>query len=178
MNELLKIDTNFNEAMFKTKVDNIFVKLHTSIMLDKLEQVKHFLSEEVYNTYDSYIKELNSKNIRQMYDELNVKSTQIESINILEDKIEIKVKIISRYMDYLIDKKTGNYISGNNTSRVEKTNILTFVKNRNTKELQMSRKCPSCGANMDINNNGKCSYCGSIFNLKEYDYILTNINTY
>lgn len=178
MDELLKIDTNFNEAMFKTKVDNVFVKLHTAVMLGKLEQVKHFLSDEVYNKYDNIIKELDSKNQRQMYDELNVKSTEIESINIFDDRIEIKVKIISRYMDYILEKSTGNYISGNNTSRVEKNNILTFTKKIDTKELKMSRKCPSCGANMDINNYGKCDYCGMIFNLENYDYILTDIVTY
>ena len=54
-------------------------------------------------------------------------------------------------------------------------NILTFTKKRNTKELKISRKCPSCGANMDINNYGKCDYCGMIFNLENYDYILTEI---
>ena len=106
MEELLKIDTNFNEAMFKTKVDNIFVKLHTAVMLDKLEQVKHFLSDEVYNKYNNKIQELNNNNKIQMYDELNVKSTDIESINILPDKIEIKVRIISRYMDYILEKST------------------------------------------------------------------------
>ena len=178
MDDLLKIDSNFNEAMFKTKVDNIFVKLHTAIMLGRLEQVKHFFNEEVYNKYDNIIKELDSKNQRQMYDELNVKSTDIERINIFDDKIEIKVRIVSRYMEYLLDKITGNYISGNNTSRVEKNNILTFTKKIVTKELKMSRKCPSCGANMDINNYGKCDYCGMIFNLENYDYILTDIVTY
>lgn len=178
MDELLKIDTNFNEAMFKTKVDNVFVKLHTAVMLGRLEQVKHFLSDEIYNKYENIINNLNNNNQRQMYDELNVKSTEIESINILEDKIEIKVKIISRYMDYILEKSTGNYLSGNNTSRVEKTNILTFTKKIETKELKMSRKCPSCGANMDLNNYGKCDYCGMIFNLENYDYILTDIVTY
>lgn len=178
MNELLKIDTNFNEAMFKTKVDNIFVKLHTAVMLGKLEQVKHFLSDDVYNKYQNIINNLNNNNQRQMYDELNVKSTEIENINILEDKIEIKVKIISRYMDYILEKSTGNYLSGNNTSRIEKTNILTFTKKIETKELKMSRKCPSCGANMDLNNYGKCDYCGMVFNLENYDYILTDITTY
>lgn len=178
MDELLKIDSNFNEAMFKTKVDNVFVKLHTAIMLDKLEQVKHFMSDEVYGKYSKILERLNSNNQRQMYDELNVKSTDIEDIKVLDDKIEIKVKIISRYMDYLLDKSTGNYLSGNNTSRVEKTNILTFTKKIDTKNLNLSRRCPNCGATMDINNYGKCDYCGSIFKLDDYDYILTNIETY
>ena len=175
MDELLKIDTNFNEAMFKTKVDNIFVKLHTAVMLGNIESVKHFLSDELYNDYNNKVIDLNNKNYRQMYDELNVKSTEIENVNIHPDKIEIKIKIVSRYMDYIIDKDNGNYISGNDKYRIEKNNVLTFTKKIDTKELKMSRKCPGCGSNMDINNYGKCNYCGRIFNLDDYDYILTSI---
>jgi len=178
MNELLKVDVNFNEAMFKTKVDNVFVKLHTAVMLGKLEQVKHFLSDGVYNKYKNTVNILDNNNQRQMYDELNVKSTDIMEINILSDRIEIKVKIISRYMDYIVEKSTGNYISGNNSSRVERINILTFAKKINAKELKLLRECPYCGASVDVNNNGRCNFCRKSFNLEDYDYILTNIETY
>ena len=42
---------DFNEAMFKTKVDNIFVKLYTCIMKGDLTDVRHFISNELYNNY-------------------------------------------------------------------------------------------------------------------------------
>lgn len=28
---------------------------------------------------------------------------------------------------------------------------------------------------MDINNNGKCEYCGAIYDLENYDYVLVDI---
>ena len=37
------------------------------------------------------------------------------------------------------------------------------------------KKCPSCGANIDSNNTGICSYCGTSYNLEDYDWILTDI---
>lgn len=169
---------NFNEAMFKTKVDNVFVKLHTAIILRDLSSVKHFISSKVYDKYQTYIDKLiNNKEI-QMYDELNVKDTKI--INKYEDdnKYIIEVEIISRYMDYIIDEDSSNLIRGNNTSRVERTNKLVFVKNKDTKEQKMARKCPSCGANISVNTSGKCEYCGSTYNLEDYDFILDDITTY
>jgi hypothetical protein len=48
---------DFNEAMFKTKVDNIFVKLYTCIMKGDLTDVRHFISEELYNNYINNDKE-------------------------------------------------------------------------------------------------------------------------
>lgn len=167
---------DFNEAMFKTKVDNIFVKLYTCIMKGDLTDVRHFISEELYNNYINKINELISHNKRQMYDEINVKNTMIINRKILEDKEIIDVEIVSRYMDYIIDINTGNLISGDDTRRIERRNILRFEKKLNTKDFGIVRKCPGCGASINVNNTGKCEYCDTIFNLDDYDYILVSIN--
>lgn len=166
----------FNEAMFKTKVDNIFVKLYTCIMKGDLTDVRHFISEELYNNYINKINELISHNKRQMYDEINVKNTMIINRKILEDKEIIDVEIVSRYMDYIIDINTGDLISGDDTRRIERRNILRFEKKLNTKDFGIVRKCPGCGASINVNNTGKCEYCDTIFNLDDYDYILVSIN--
>ena len=167
---------DFNEAMFKTKVDNIFVKLYTCIMKGDLTDVRHFISEELYNNYINKINELISHNKRQMYDEINVKNTMIINRKILEDKEIIDVEIVSRYMDYIIDINTGDLISGDDTRRIERRNILRFEKKLNTKDFGIVRKCPGCGASINVNNTGKCEYCDKIFNLDDYDYILVSIN--
>ena len=78
-------------------------------------------------------------------------------------------------MDYIVDKTTLKYISGINTRRIKKINYLTFEKLRNTKRIESVRKCPGCGVSISVNTNGKCIYCGTIFNQKDYDFILTNI---
>ena len=167
---------DFNEAMFKTKVDNIFVKLYTCIMKGDLTDVRHFISEDLYNNYINKINELISHNKRQMYDEINVKNTMIINRKILEDKEIIDVEIVSRYMDYIIDINTGDLISGDDTRRIERRNILRFEKKLNTKDFGIVRKCPGCGASINVNNTGKCEYCDTIFNLDDYDYILVSIN--
>lgn len=176
MDELLLLDKDFNEAMFKTKVDNVFVKLLTSVMLDELDNVKHFINDVVYNKYKEYINKLNSHNHRQMYDELNVKSTEIRNVEITDDKFIITVDVISRYMDYLVDKDNGNFVSGEKTKRIERNYILVFEKYRDTFKQKMARTCLGCGNNIDVNNSGKCSYCGRIYDLDKYDYILTGID--
>ena len=167
----------FNEAMFKTKVDNIFVKLYTSVMKGNLDDVKHFLSQDVYDKFNNYVKELTSNGKRQMYDELNVKNTRIIERTKTDDKEIVKVELISRYMDYIIDINTYNLISGNNTRRIEKRNILTFEKKLNAKDIGIVRKCPGCGASISVNTSGKCEYCDTIFNQEDYDYVLVEILT-
>ena len=105
-----------------------------------------------------------------------VKTLPEKIAKILEDKEIIDVEIVSRYMDYIIDINTGDLISGDDTRRIERRNILRFEKKLNTKDFGIVRKCPGCGASINVNNTGKCEYCDTIFNLDDYDYILVSIN--
>ncbi len=166
----------FNEAMFKTKIDNIFVKVYTSIMKQDLSEVLHFISNNLEYELQNKINTLKDNNQRQMYDELNVKDTQILNRRIEDDKEVIEVKLTSRYMDYIIDLDTGDLVSGDDSRRIEKNNILRFEKEFNTKEIGLVRKCPGCGASISVNTTGKCKYCDTIFNQEEYDYVLVSID--
>lgn len=167
----------FNEAMFITKVDNIFVKLYTCIMKQDLSDVKHFISDELELYYENLINELKNKGHRQMYDELNVKNTRILK-RVIENGFEkVTVELTSRYMDYIIDVNTLDTISGVDDRRVEKINILEFEKKENTKKIGIVRICPGCGTSIGVNASGKCPYCDTIFNQEDYDYVLIGLRT-
>ena len=173
--ELQKEDSTFNESGFIAKVDNTFIMLHSAIMLGNLERVKHKLSDDLILKYEKLINDLNGKNYRQMYDEINVKSSEIQSIEKFDDKYVITVILISRYMEYIIDKTTRKFISGINDHRIEKRNILRFTKRIQAKNENIARKCPGCGANINANYSGKCSYCGTTYDTVNYDWILEDI---
>ena len=175
MDELLKADDTFNESMFISKVNNIMVMLHTSIMLNDLNRVRHFMSDDLEKKYEGILNELNSKNETQMYDEFNVKSTSISDINTDGNRIEIDVDVTLKYMDYIVNKDTGDFIRGNNKSRIEKNYLLKFVKTINKKYNGKTFECTNCGASLDINNTGMCPYCRKVFKAEDYDYILTEI---
>lgn len=165
----------YNEAMFKAKVDNIFVKLYTCIMKEDLSDVAHFINTNLYDELENKINTLKNQNRRQIYDEINVKNTIIKNRKIENDKEIVEVEIISRYMDYIIDNDTGDLVSGNDTRRIEKRNFLTFEKKLDTKTIGLVRKCPGCGASISVNTSGKCEYCDTTFNQEDYDYVLVNL---
>ena len=174
MDEILKYDPEFTESKFKTYVDNVFIKLHMAVVTKNLEDIKHFVSEEIYNKYQKIVENLNQKHLIQMYDEINVAQTDILNYKVTDTYMIIEVNLISRYLDYLMDED-GNYISGDTDVRSEKSNHLIFTKKINYKETKTVRKCPGCGASVDVNASGKCDYCGTIYNLEEKDWVLTSI---
>ena len=118
--ELQEKDKSFVESLFISKINNIFVKLFTAIILDELKDVTelieksivdelkdvdHFINDDVYEYASNIIENANSKNARQMYDELNVKDSKILTIEENTECYIINVLLNARYMDYLIDKE-------------------------------------------------------------------------
>ena len=170
-----EFDSTIDNSMFKTKVDNIFTQLYTGLSKGDLKDVKHKINEDVFNKYKEEVDKNKNDNVKRMFDEFNIKSTEITNVEEKDGKIVITVKLISRYMDYLVDKSTKKYISGNNKSRDEHTNILTLEKKKDAKDLKAGLHCPGCGQPANINETGHCKFCGTTFNTEDYDYILTNI---
>jgi len=175
IDEFKEYDPSFNESMFITKVNNMFVKFLTNIMMDRLPEVKHFVNDEVYAYGESIVKAAKDNGNRQMYDELNVKDTKIKEYQVTDDELIIRVCLQSRYMDYIISLDDGSYVSGNNSSRKQVDYDITLTKKRVTKNQDIVRKCPGCGASIDVNASGKCEYCGTIYNQEDYDWVITSL---
>lgn len=167
---------NFDEREFISKVDNIFVMYLTSIMMKKPLHVKHKVSDEVFSLISSKVKYLNENNYMQMYGEPNIKSTTITSKEEIDGYMVVKVDIVARYMDYIVDSNTKQFISGNNSSRIETVYHLEFKKSLDSTSEGMIKTCPGCGASIDVNKSGECEYCHAIYNTQDYDWVLTKLS--
>ena len=166
-----------NEELLISKFQHIFIMLHHAIMMNDIKRVKHFLSDELFQKYSLFLQNLTVQHERQMYDELNVKSSRILQVETTSNEKRITVEIISRYMDYIVDKDTMQYKRGVNTHRVEKRNILVFEKKLGIEENSNTVSCCNCGAPLDIHYTGVCSYCKETTSRKNCDYILVSLKT-
>lgn len=165
---------DFNEALFLSKVNNVFVKFFTAIMLDELNTIDHFVSDEVYEYGEDILNINKNAGYTKMYDMINVKSSKITNIEETEKEYIIDVFVESRYLDYRINNEDGS-IEGDNKDRVQVDYNLTFKKNKNAEESDIVKKCPGCGRSIDVNDSGACEYCGAIYNQEDFDWVLTNI---
>lgn len=173
LENLLKQDSDFSESKFKSKVENIFVQIKLSMVTGKTEKIHHFVNDETYNKIIQKVEDDKNNNRIQLYDELNVADIQIVKIEELDDCFKIEVNLQSKALEYYISRDTRKFISGNKDSRIQRMNKLVFTKIKDSKDMGTARKCPSCGANIDVNKNGQCAYCGAIFNLQNYDWVIT-----
>lgn len=165
---------DFDESIFITKTNNMFIKYFSSIMLDKLDTVKHFVSENLYQEGLNKINMAKQNNYRQMYDMLNVKSSYIKDYIIEDNQYKIIVYLESRYLNYTINLTTGQ-INGNDKNRIQVNYELELIRKKDVKEQSIARICPGCGASINVNDSGKCLYCGATYNLEDYDWIINTM---
>ena len=153
----------------------IFIKFLSGIMMNDLKEVRHYLSDDLYNKYQSMVDDNISNNEIHCYDELNIKSISITSIEYDQTYEIVHASITSRYMDYYADKETLKYKRGVNDHRIEINHDLVFKKLKDVGDRPAVIKCPRCGANIDVNKSGKCDYCGNIYSALNYEYILCEV---
>ena len=102
---------DFSLPMFITKVNNIFIMYYSAIMMDDEKRVAHFLSDEVYEELKTKIAKLNAENEREMFDELNVKTTDISDIIETDDEtIATEALLREAVLQYAKYLKMLNYI--------------------------------------------------------------------
>lgn len=84
------------------------------------------------------------------------------------------MELVSRFIDRVIDEN-NKVVSGNDTLPIQKSHFLTFERKINFLDKEAITRCPSCGYPVDIHASGKCTYCGTNYNLEEKDWNLTKM---
>lgn len=173
LEELREKDQDFNASLFISKVNNMLKKIYNAITLNELDTVKHFLSESAFQKIQKKNDDVVQKGNHLIYEEVNV-SSGIRNIDEDEDYYRIEVYATIKYLEY-IKSNDGRIVSGNDLDRVTTNKRVLLRKIKKTIDKKNYYRCLGCGATLDINDNGKCSHCGRIFDLEEFDYIIDSI---
>ena len=130
--DLMKNDSSFSVNNFIVSANNVYVMLQSAVMSGNLSRVKSKISDKVLQKYQHIIDEFNTNDLRQMYEDLNVKKTELLSVNEKDNNYYIQVLITSLAKDYVVDKKNFEYRYGVDNQQIVKNNYLTFKKDNNS----------------------------------------------
>ena len=128
VDDLVKKDSSFAISSFISTVNSVYVMLQSAVMVGNLSRVKNRISDKVSQKYQRIIDEFDNNDLRQMYEDINIKKTEVLSISNKNDDYYIQVLITSLAKDYVVDKKNLEYRYGVNNQKIIKSNYLTFKK--------------------------------------------------
>lgn len=166
----------FDEARFKAKASQAFTEIQQAWEAQDLSKVRKWISDGVYQRFTTQfamMKLLEQKNI--------LKGVQVKNLYIADVETDgnydiLHVAMHAQIHDEFVSAKYKNLNSGGLEEFVE---FWSFIKKRGAveKDLYHTDNCQNCGAELPKNAGelSKCEHCGTITNLGDYDWVLSEI---
>lgn len=182
LSKLKEADPQFSEAAMLSKAENLFTTMQLAWCEQDYEPVRPFLSNALY---EQQAKQLEAKKAR---DEKNISS----EIAVLQSKLEsyssdghteyLNVWLRVKMKDYVVRISDPSVIISGTPDRMYYLDFRwTFTRSAGAvtdaaTDAVKTGECPCCGANINMNQSGKCEYCGSVISTTEYDWVLSKID--
>jgi tellurite resistance protein/uncharacterized Zn finger protein (UPF0148 family) len=176
INKFLLSNPEFNADAFKQKVDIAFTGIQEAWMNKDLAKVRKFISDGIYQRFNTQFKMMNLLDQVNTIESLNVLKISIIKIESDGDFDSIDTAVYASISDTFISKKFPQFDSGGYEEFVE---YWTFIRRKGVKEGNLfdSENCPKCGAALpkDAGEISRCEFCKAITNLGDYDWVLSEI---
>jgi predicted lipid-binding transport protein (Tim44 family) len=128
LNQIRAYDSQFNEAAFKEMAQDVFFKLQAAWMRQDLTQVKSLLTEEMYGILQQDLEGMKSKGQVNRLENIAIREIAFSEAWQEEGKDYITVGYLANLLDYTVDAKTNQVVSGSDTEPVKFEEYWTFVR--------------------------------------------------
>ena len=178
-NKLVDKDPDWNEDRFLDTAETIFFTVQEGWSKKELNICRPYLSNSVYNRFKKQLEDLTKRGLRNVCENVVVGSTEIVKIEQDKQFDSISVKFRASMRDYKIDEKTGKVVEGSTAQTPPFTEYWTFIRKAGLKTREAhaveNKKCPNCGAPLEINESGVCKYCKANVVSGNFDWVLSKI---
>lgn len=179
LDELLEMDPDFSEQEFLSRASSIFVALQNAWTEKDPKTLRTFESDQLYFQHKQQLDDYIKRSKTNIVEDLSVLDKKTEKFSKDSRNQYLSCIIKARYKDYVVDDTTGKIIKGRPGDRYIMTYRMVFFRKldaRSGGEYEGKvTQCPNCGANLSIDQNGVCEYCGSQVNAGAYQWLLTEL---
>ena len=134
LSQISKIDKNFSQENFIDGAKSVYKMIIDSYAKGELDNVKKFLSKDVYSGFSSAVKSRNKLEQKLFNEIITFDSVNIQDASIQDDKIEITVLFETKIISYAIDKNDQT-IEGNQDSPQSIIDSWVFERSIKSRDL-------------------------------------------
>lgn len=172
-------DKYFNSDSFIEYAKSTFGAVQSAVTNRDCSMLKGIETAQLLEQHESLINQLISKK------QINImNNAKIEPVYLHKYECNTKFERLTVYMfvqmvAYTIEEDTQNVVAGSISNICDNEYFLTFTRKAGVKTPKdntvVSQTCPSCGASINITNQGLCEYCGSNIAISDFGWALSNI---
>ncbi len=173
-------DPEFSEEIFNARVKKAFLTAQDAWCEQKLEPIRPFVSDGIFERWSMQIKEQQDEGYRDFMSNINIGVVQMSQYDVSGNTEELTVRISASAEDYRVSLSDNERIAGSGSSG-SFVEFWTFLRRKGAKtkpgaEGLMEGHCPNCGAEIGINQSANCEHCKAFLRSGEYDWVLTEIS--
>lgn len=178
--KLKRTDANFDLDAFLDRFKTAFLKIQAAWSAQDLSDVKHFMSDRVFERFSLQLQEQQDLGFRNVVEQVKIFTCSPAELDTSSMFDVLTVCVTASAVDYRVALRSGKRISGNPRAPEEFTEYWTLIRRHGTQSVD-SRKslfeghCPNCGADVHLNRLGNCESCDSVIRSGEYDWVLSEI---
>lgn len=173
-------DPAFNEADFLSDCNRAFFTIQQAWTERKPEISRQVMHDGVWQQHKFQIDQYLSQQKQNVLENLAIQNTRVVSAHTDESFDTIMVRFFASCADYDIDLSNDKHkvVRGDKSIAdwaedwiFQRSSKATTKPNGGT----MAKKCPNCGAPLDLDLAGICKYCRAPVMSGEFDWVLTRI---
>lgn len=175
-------DPDFSEAAMLSKVEHLFISSQIAYADQDYEPMRPFFSNALFEQHVKQIDDKKARGERNVVSEMAVLSSKLENFSEDGHNEYLDVWLRVKYKSYIgrIDNPEV-LVSGSKTKTFYLDFRWQFTRSAGSRtnaatDAVKTGNCPNCGAPINLNQSGKCEYCGSVISTTEYDWVLSKID--
>lgn len=177
---VLQHDPGFNEADFLSDVNRAFFTIQQAWTERRPDISRQVMHDGVWQQHKFQIDSYLTQQKQNVLENLAIQNTRIVSCHTDESFDTIMVRFFASCADYDIDLSNDKHkvVRGDKSISdwaedwvFQRKSSAVTKPNGGT----MAKKCPNCGAPLDLDLAGVCKYCRAPVMSGEFDWVLTRI---
>ncbi len=172
-------DPAFDQAAFLAEVERAFFVVQQAWSERKPEMSRRVMADGIWQQHKVQIDQYLAQHRRNMLDNLSIGDADVVAAHSDQSYDTITVRILAACADYDVDDSSGKVVRGNRDVTqwredwaFQRSSDATTKTGAGT----MNQRCPNCGAPLDVDLAGVCSYCKAPIMSGKYDWVLTRID--
>ena len=166
--EIDKIDNTIKIDELMDYTFDLFVKVQKAWTDFKYDELRNYLSDELFNNYKMQLETLELEMGKNIMDDFKYIDGGVVSVKKNDLTEEVIVKLHVTMKDYIINT-TDNSIKNGDPNKTMDINYFITLERSIRSEIH---NCPNCGGELKDTASQKCPYCDAVLVKGSKDFIM------
>ncbi len=174
------VDPDFAAEQFRAYASDVILRVQEAWEARDWAVVRPYESDKLFAVHQRQLQEFIDQKKTNHMDGQYIQQVSLAGFTQDGANEVLTVRIDMSLSDYTTDDATGQIVDGVKNAKYQRAYRLEFIRSAGTKtvagEEVKSHACPSCGAPLDLNAAGRCSYCDCVVTSGQYGWVLNAYN--